>query len=49
MKRCLKNGSLLAFSIGLIVSRIVPQCWLVVVMAVILALTAIASSRCCKF
>ncbi len=49
MKRCLKNGNILAFSIGLIVSRILPPGWLVVVMALVLACTALASSRCCKF
>lgn len=49
MKKCLKNGNILAFSIGLFVSRILPQGWLVVAIALVLAFTAISSSRCCKF
>ena len=43
-KRRIKNEKLLSFSLGLLVSSILPSCWVVVVVAVVL----IVSSFCCS-
>ncbi len=46
MRKCVRNGNIFAFSMGLLVSYILPQGWLVVVVAVILAVTAAVASHC---
>ncbi len=48
MRKALRNGNILAFSLGLLVSLVLPQSWLVVVTAVILSVVSlICSRRCC--
>ena len=47
MRRCIKNGNILAFSLGLLVSCILPDGCLIAIIAVVLAVTSIISSRCC--
>ncbi|MDD6490316.1 MAG: hypothetical protein PUG48_11025 [Clostridia bacterium] len=48
MKNCIKNGNILAFSLGLLVSFIFPQCWLIVIVAVLLIIMAIMWPKCCR-
>ena len=49
VRACIRNGNLLAFSLGLLVSCVLPQSWLVIIIAVILALTAVICARRCRF
>ena len=46
MRRCVKNGNILSFSLGLLVSCVLPQHCLIVIIAVILAVTAVTGVRC---
>ncbi len=46
MRRCVRNGNILSFSLGLLVSCILPQHCLIVIIAVVLAVTAVTGVRC---
>lgn len=48
MRKLVRQGNVLAFSLGLLISHILPQSWLVIVIALVLAVTAFIGSRCCK-
>ncbi|MBQ5562628.1 MAG: hypothetical protein IIT39_04505 [Clostridia bacterium] len=47
MRKCIKNGNVFAFSLGLFISCVLPQRCLIVIIAVILAVTSVISSRRC--
>ncbi|MBR2175969.1 MAG: hypothetical protein IJ861_03355 [Clostridia bacterium] len=48
MRRCIRNGNIFAFSLGMLVGLILPQSWIAVVAAVLLAVVAFVSRRCCR-
>ncbi|MBQ3928813.1 MAG: hypothetical protein II711_01820 [Clostridia bacterium] len=49
MRGCIRNGNILAFSLGLLVSSILPQSWVIVIIAIVLAVTAVICTRCCRY
>ncbi|MBQ3886715.1 MAG: hypothetical protein II735_01930 [Clostridia bacterium] len=44
-KQC-GDGKLLAFSMGLLTASILPPCWVVVVVAVVLIISSLCGIRC---
>ncbi len=48
--RCRRgNKTILAFSLGLLVSSVLPTCWVAVVVTVLLVITSFVASPCRKF
>ena len=45
-RKCFRGRNMLAFSLGLLVSRILPPCWLVIVIAVLLVITSFVTAWC---
>ncbi len=49
MNRCILNGDIAAFGLGLFAGLVLPDCWVAVVAAVLLAVTAFVARRRCRF
>ena len=49
MNRCFYSGNIAAFGLGLFSGLVLPDCWVAVIAAVLLAVTAYVSRRRCRF
>lgn len=45
-RRGMQNGRLLSFSMGLLTASLLPPCWVVVVVAVVLVISSLCGTRC---
>ena len=46
VKKCVRNGNMLAFSLGMLAASILPPWWIAVVAAVLLTITTFVCGRC---
>lgn len=49
MRRCVRNGNITAFGVGLLAGVVLPNCWIAVVAAILLVVMSFANRRCMKF